>query len=318
MRARVVIRLARAVNATREFIEYPGVDFSNDLFATMKTHASFSHLQPPATFTLSGAERIRNPVRGAFLAGEVVLDGPSAKLFRITGTSLIALGVGLNVPFGILGATFHYPDILRQPTAAVLTQFHAGGVPLIATWYAFVAAALFLVPVALFVHDALATTSGQRASTIVRMATLAGIGAGVMQALGLIRWVFVVPVLARTFCDPTTSEPARAAAVGAFESLHQYAGVALGEHLGQLGTALWMVLIAGELTSRFAFARWLAWLGFASGGLITLGLVEGFATVIPFAVGVLGLATPVGYVGLSGWLVAIGVTFIRRAKASHR
>ena len=232
--------------------------------------------------------------------------------FRLTGGGLIILGVGLNIPFAILGATFNYPDILRQPTAEVLVRFQAGGTPLIATWYAFMAAALFFIPVAIFVHDALAPTDGRRASSALRFATVAGIGAGLVQALGLIRWVFAVPVLARTFCDPATSEAARAAAVVAFESLHQYAGVALGEHLGQLGTAMWTGLVAAELYSRIGFARWKAWLGFASGGLIATGLAEGFATVIPFNAGVLGMATPVGYVGFSVWLIAIGVSFLRQ------
>jgi hypothetical protein len=220
--------------------------------------------------------------------------------------------VGLNIPFAILGATFNYPDILRQPTADVLIRFQAGGTALIATWYAFMAAALFFVPISVLVHDALAPSDGRRASSMLRLATVAGVGAGLVQALGLIRWVFAVPVLARTFCDPASSEAARAAAVVAFESLHQYAGVALGEHLGQLGTATWTALIAMEMFSRRGFARWQAWLGFGSSALIVVGLAEGFATVIPFNAGVLGLATPVGYVGFSVWLIVIGVGFLRQ------
>ena len=174
------------------------------------------------------------------------------------------------------------------------------------------AAALFFVPVTVLVHDALAPADGRRASSKLRLATVAGVGAGLVQALGLIRWVFAVPVLARTFCDPGSSEAARSAAVVAFESLHQYAGVALGEHLGQLGTAAWTALVAMELYSRRGFAPWQAWLGFASSGLIALGLAEGFATVLAFDPGVLGLASPVGYIGFSVWLIAIGVTFLKQ------
>jgi hypothetical protein len=230
---------------------------------------------------------------------------------RLSGLALITLGIGLNIPFAILGATFDYPDILRQPTADVLLRFHAGGAPLIATWYAFTAAALLFVPVAVLVHDALAPSDGRRASPWLRLATVAGIGAGAVQALGLIRWVFAVPVLARTFSDPAATEAARTAAVVSFESLHQYAGVALGEHLGQLGTATWTILVAVTLWSRRGFARWLGWLGLVSSALIVVGLAEGFATVIPFKVGALGLATPVGYIGFSVWMIAIGVSFLR-------
>lgn len=245
-------------------------------------------------------------------------NAPFAPPRRLTGAGLIALGVGLNIPFAILGATFDYPDILRQPTAEVLQRFHAGGPPLIATWYAFLAAAIGFIPIAVLVHDSLAPGDGRRAPTALRLATVAGVGAGLVQALGLIRWVFAVPVLARTFNDPAATEAARASALVAFEGLHQYAGVALGEHLGQLGTAVWVLLISATLRSHAEFPRWQAWLGLASGVLILAGLVEGFATVISFNPGVLGLATPVGYVGFSVWMIAAGVSFLRRPSAAKR
>ncbi len=64
---------------------------------------------------------------------DVLTAAPSLPRVRCTGAALIFLGVGLNIPFAILGATFDYPDILRQPTADVLVRFQAGGAALIAT-----------------------------------------------------------------------------------------------------------------------------------------------------------------------------------------
>ena len=236
---------------------------------------------------------------------------------RLAGGGLILLGVGLNIPFALLGAMFEYPDILRQPTADVLRRFQGGGAPLIWTWYAFTLAALLLIPVSILVHDALAPADGRRASSALRLATVAGVGAGLVQTLGLIRWVFAVPGLAATFCDPASSEAARAAAVVAFESLHHYAGVALGEHLGQLGTALWAAGVTWELSVQRSSLGWLGWLGLLSSALIAVGLAEGFATVIPFSPGVIGVATPVGYVGLSVWMVALGISLLRRSAAAR-
>ena len=71
---------------------------------------------------------------------------PRVPPYRLPGYGLIILGVGLNVPFAILGSTFDYPDILRQPTADVLIRLQAGGTALIATWYSFMAAALLFIP----------------------------------------------------------------------------------------------------------------------------------------------------------------------------
>jgi len=227
------------------------------------------------------------------------------------GLGLIALGVGMNIPFAALGVTFDYPDILRRPATEVLTRFQAGGPALIGTWYAFALAALCLVPVSLLVHDALAPSDGRRGSFALRLATLAGVGAGLLQAVGLMRWVFAVPLLADTYTDPTAGEAARAASSVAFASLHQFAGVALGEHLGQLGTAVWASSLARDLWQRRSFPRWTSWLGLSGAGLIALGLAEGVATVVAFDPGLIGLATPAGYIALSIWMVAVGVSFMR-------
>jgi hypothetical protein len=67
-----------------------------------------------------------------------------------------------------------------------------------------------------------------------------------------------------------------------------------------------------ELVARPGFARWQVWLGGGAAALIALGLAEGFATVVAFDAGWLGLATPIGYIALSFWMVAVGVSFIRR------
>jgi hypothetical protein len=50
---------------------------------------------------------------------------------------LIALPLAFNVLFFLLSKVFAYPDILRHPTADILSRFQAGGVPLKLLWYGF-------------------------------------------------------------------------------------------------------------------------------------------------------------------------------------
>lgn len=64
--------------------------------------------------------------------------------------------------------------------------------------------------------------------------------AGVTQAMDLARWVFAVPGLAAIASDPAATAAAKETAIVVFNALHQYAGVALGEHIGQIFTALWV------------------------------------------------------------------------------
>ncbi len=232
----------------------------------------------------------------------------SSKLYKITAASLIFLGIYINIPFSILGVIFDYPNILRQPTGAVLTLFKQGGSTLIATWYAFAMAALLMIVVAKLIHQILKDEHEH----LLSIATTFGVLAGITQVLGLIRWVFLVPILANTYTDSNANEATKSAAMMVFEGFHQYAGVAIGEHLGQLFTAIWIVLISSAMLNSTIFRRWQGIVGIAVSGLMLLGLVEGFATIINFDAGIFGILTPISFILLSIWMISLGVTLIRR------
>lgn len=212
---------------------------------------------------------------------------------------MILLGIYLNVPFTILGLVFSYPGILRRPTGEILTRFEAGGPFLLGFWYSFLLAALAMM--------VLAGTARRLGSG----ASVAGLLAGMFQAIGLIRWVFVVPGLARAYTAPVSTAATREATTVVFDALHAYAGVAIGEHLGQLATAVWAVLFASSLRRAGRIPNWQLRLAWTAAALILAGLVEGFATVLPFDPGVLGVATPLGFIVLSVWMVAAGLSLYR-------
>ncbi len=229
------------------------------------------------------------------------------KLSTLTGTFLIGWGIYLNIPFAILGAIFDYPNILRQPAAEVLLQFQAGGGRLLATWYAFALVALLFPFVVLLLHR----VRGSENETWWRLGTVAGILAGALQLLGLIRWVFVVPSLAAVFSDPQSSPASRDAAVVIFQALHQYAGVALGEHLGQLFTALWVLFVAAASFRSRIFTKWQGVAGVLIAVSLLLGLVEGFATVIAFDPGVFGVLPMFSFIALTLWVISLGISCLR-------
>lgn len=232
----------------------------------------------------------------------------TSKLPKITAAVLIFLGIYINIPFSILSAIFDYPNILRQPTEQVLTLFKAGGTPLIAAWYAFALAPLLMIFAAKLINQVIKDEHRH----LLSVATTFGVLAGLAQVLGLIRWFFVVPVLANAYTDSASSEATRAAAVMVFQALHQYAGVAIGEHLGQLFTAVWIALISLAMLNSAIFRPWQGIIGLIITGLMTLGLVEGCATVINFEAGILGIITPIAFILLSIWLISLGVTLLRR------
>jgi Domain of unknown function (DUF4386) len=227
---------------------------------------------------------------------------------RLTGFLLVLGALLINIPYGLLIATFDYPDILRAPSATILREFHAGGNGLILTWLAFAWSGL---PILLAV-GLLPRMLDTRQAPFLGAATAIGVTAMVVQLVGLLRWVFVVPILARIVADPASDGATQAAAEVAFQVVHQYGGVVLGEHLGYAFTCLWMALVSLALLRTAAFPRWLGWLGLLAAAIYSLGHGELFATVLP-GVSYWAEAGLVGSVLWLVWMAALGITLLRGA-----
>ena len=224
-----------------------------------------------------------------------------------TGIAAIALAIGFNVPYAVLAATYDYPDILRRPAGEALDLFAAGGACLVFTWHDFAISALLLAPWAFAL--ALTPRSIAQRPALAVGAAIAGALAGVTQAMGLWRWVFVVPGLARVHADPTADEASKRAAEQTFELINQYGGVAIGEHLGQLLTALFVLLLSALQWTEAK--RISAVIGFITAGAIVLGTNEGLAIAVGQSGETFALATIVGFLGLAVWLIATGIGLIR-------
>lgn len=223
------------------------------------------------------------------------------------GILLIVSSIALLIPYTILTAIFDYPNILRQDTATVLLQFHEGGTPLIVTWFAFAMTGIPLIPAYILIGQQF-----DKQMSLIRTATTIGVIGLVVQLIGLLRWTFVVPILADTFvnaADPAT----KTAAVVAFKTIHQFAGVLLGEHLGQLFTIAWTLILSFSLAKLQFIPKWMAWFGGITSAIYLGAQAELFATVIPgFPVWEMA-----GFIGSTLWLIwlsILGVLFLRIKK----
>lgn len=230
---------------------------------------------------------------------------------KTTGLATIALAIGFNVPFALLGASFGYPDILRAPAATVLQHFHDGGAGLVLTWYMFMLSAALMVPVAAALAAHLAALRLWPAARVIALSS--GVAAGILQAIGLSRWVFAVPALARIEVDPAASESARAQAEATFELINNWGGVAIGEQLGQIFTVAFVGSIAiAQLAGRGLFDRVTATAGLLASLLIAIGLGEGVALAAGTDPGILGLFTVAGYMAFTLWLLLTGTGLVFR------
>lgn len=223
-----------------------------------------------------------------------------AGIFFIIGAALV------NIPYTLLIINFDYPDILRLPTAEILTRFQSSGNPLIYTWLAFAWVGLPMLFGAIMLKRILE----KEGSLFLETATTLGVIGFIVQVIGLLRWVFVVPVLARIFTDPAADAVTKTAVAAVFTAVHQYGGVILGEHLGQLLIILWMSMISGIIQRSVIFSKWVAWLGWFASAVYLLAQTELLATAIPsFPV--------IGWAGLTGsllwllWMIVIGVYLVK-------
>jgi hypothetical protein len=225
----------------------------------------------------------------------------------LTGIAVIALAIAFNVPYAVLAATYDYPDILRRPAGEALNLFAAGGASLVFTWHAFAVTALLMAPLAIAL--ALTPKAVAQKPALAIGAAIAGALAGVTQAMGLWRWVFVVPGLARVHSDPASDESAKRAAEQTFDLINQYGGVAIGEHLGQLLTALFVLLLSAMQWTEAK--RISAAIGCVTAAAIVFGTNEGVAIAVGQSGETFALATIAGFLGLAVWLIATGIGLLR-------
>lgn len=224
--------------------------------------------------------------------------------WKLTGILFLIGSIAVMIPYAILTVSFNYPAVLREDTATILKRFHEGGASLVWTWFSFAVTGLSLVAAFIFLGQKLEVKS-----PFARLATTIGVIGLLVQVIGLLRWTFVVPVLSNQFLAATT-EAGREGAISSFNTIHQYGGVLLGEHLGQLFTITWSVLICIILLREGLFSKWVSWFGIVSSFIYLIAQAELFATVLP-GFPVWPVAGLLGSTGWLLWMILLGVLLMR-------
>jgi hypothetical protein len=220
---------------------------------------------------------------------------------------LIAVPIGFNLAFFELGRTFDYPNILREHPDVILRRFVAGGVPLLLRWHALLLSALAMLPLVVLLAMALGADSALTIAGVV-----IGSAAALVQTLGLVRWPFAIPELARRYvaADGPDAAPTRQTIEVVFAMLHRLLGVGIGEHLGYLLTGVWTVLVAVSIVSTAAVPPWLGWVGLPIGCALLLGSLEFVGPNEEAGWWLAAAIVPIAYVAWSLWLVALGIGLI--------
>jgi hypothetical protein len=223
----------------------------------------------------------------------------------ITAVLLILVPIAFNVAFFELGRAFDYPNILRKEPDEILRRFAAGGAGLILRWEALLISALAMLPLAALLAVVLGASP---ALTVLSVAV--GATAAIVQGLGLVRWPFAVPELARRYVaapDGPDGDATRRTVELMFATLHRLFGVGIGEHLGYLFTGLWTPLVSGSILTTTVLPSWLGIVGVVIGIALLIGTLEFVGPNEPVGWPLAGTIVPIAYLAWSVWLIALGV-----------
>ncbi|MFF1634249.1 DUF4386 domain-containing protein [Leifsonia sp. NPDC058248] len=213
----------------------------------------------------------------------------------VLAIGLIVVPVAFTAFYAALAVRFRYPAILREPAQVVLERFHAGGPGLVLLWWGFGLTAVAFIPIAVLA----APLAGVGA--LATLTLVVGSLAGLVQALGLLRWPFLVPQLAR---DRDRS-PAAVDAI--FDATNRYLGVAIGEHLGYLLTGSWTILLSAGMLATGSLPGWFAIAGIVVGAALLVGTLEFVGPAEREGWAFAGATVAVAYTAWSIWLVVGGI-----------
>jgi hypothetical protein len=225
-----------------------------------------------------------------------------------TAILLIVVPVAFNLAFLELGRAFDYPNILRKEPDEILRRFAAGGPGLILRWEALLVSAVAMLPLVALVAVTLAASPALSVLSVV-----VGVAAALVQTLGLVRWPFAVPELARRYLaapDGPDGDATRQTVEVVFATIHRLLGVGIGEHLGYLLTGLWTLLVAASVITTAMLPGWLGIVGIPIGIALLIGTLEFVGPNERDGWPLAGTIVPIAYIALSLWLIALGVGFL--------
>jgi hypothetical protein len=197
-------------------------------------------------------------------------DAPATLSRRMAALLLLAQFAAMWTAFGVLAPSIDWPASLDLAPADALPLIRDQAGPVFWGYASYFLHAVLLIPLAVVLRHTL-----RMAPTLGGVAVALGLLAGFAKALGIVRWLVLMPGLAAAHADPATSEAARAAIEVVYQAFNAYAG-GVGEVVGVgLLAGLWTGLLSVSLLRLGALWLGLAGLVAAAGLLSTLPSVAG-------------------------------------------
>jgi hypothetical protein len=232
--------------------------------------------------------------------------GEGRALLRWTILFLVLEPILMYAAFFVLSSSINWPASLDEPASVNLPLVAQERGAVIVGYGAYLAYSLLILPLSVMLYFAL---KGRGASPLLAVAAAVGVISALARALGIGRWLFLMPFLAEIYGDPSSSPAAREAVEVAYVAFNEYAG-GVGELLGvTLTGALWVGLTSAALLRSGRFPRWLGLLGLLAAALLLPGLLS----VAGLDVG--SLFAFIGGNVLLVWMLALALVLFRQGRS---
>ncbi|MEA2676990.1 MAG: hypothetical protein QOJ81_1131 [Chloroflexota bacterium] len=174
-------------------------------------------------------------------------------------------------------------------------------------WQALLISALAMLPLVVLLAIVLAAPP-----VLTALAIVIGAAAALVQTLGLVRWPFAVPELARQYiaAEGPDADATRRSIALVFATLHRLLGVGIGEHLGYLLTGFWTLVVAASILATAVLPAWAGLVGLPIGIALLIGTFEFVGPNERDGWPLAGIIVPIAYIAWSLWLIVLGILIL--------
>lgn len=221
--------------------------------------------------------------------------------YRGAAALIIVHVLALVAGFGVLGAVFEFPEVLRLSAADRLAFYRANQGIIQPTYWVLAMTGFTQVAMAVLLCRSFARTT----SPLLQIALVFGVLCGLLQMAGFIRWAILIPYLAELMVGADAQTAATLAIIeGVF---NRYAGMALGEHAANICLGIWTFGVGFAMRGNKLFDRRLACLG------IVLGVAAAALALEQLGVwpALLGIILDFVFPLWAVWLVVVAASLLR-------
>ena len=228
-------------------------------------------------------------------------------LYRLTALLLVLAVILQTIPLLILGAAINWPASLDEPAGVNLPLIVEQRGAVILGYGSYLLYSILILPLSFLFYFLLKERGAS--SPLLAIAVGFGVISSLARSLGIVRWLFMMPILADIYLDPESSEATRQTVSIVYDAFNAYAG-GVGEILGVgLFGAVLFGLVSVALVRSPEFPNWIGYTGLVTAALLLMGVLEIFGLDI-------GLFITVSVTALQLWMLALAVVLFFRSRRS--